>query len=401
VSGAQVKRLFAHPDLNGKGIGVLRKWILWTHGPTAKCHQEVMEVDATYAQIKPITIQLLSRPMDAILQITRRHIDSTIAAERARGRWGFIRIRDLLRPIVIQTFYEMIFGQPPTPEVLTALLASNADLITTVLTIRDRNMQARRVALGHVQRALEASGGRPEVFGEGCTLTIEERAQYVLGVWMQTGVSQTWRLAMKAMCALLRTRHGLETLRSEGEAGGPYADAVLMEALRMFPGLAATDRRALRDVEVEGIRLERNTTVYLNIWIYQRQGFVDGDEFIPERWRDEELKKTSNFVPFGVGKRRCPAERLSLMLAQELMVRLLSAFDFHVASGRGLVSSRQPRYWSYDRCCVVPRCASAPFRLWAVRRWLNAALAFENIVNSVIQFSLIPRHAAEAGREYP
>lgn len=73
---------------------------------------------------------------------------------------------------------------------------------------------------------------------------------------------------------------------------------------------------------------------------HDADNFRDADEFIPDRWLDDDAKTTCRstdpgtaiVVPFGVGKRQCPGRRfvemeLLLILAKVIYKKSLTIFD--------------------------------------------------------------------------
>jgi len=396
IGGELVKQIFGHRHMTGRSKGGLRKYISWMHSPVADCHQEVMEKNEIYAQVKKATSHLIARTND-ITAIANKHIDQAIARERtAFSPWTIMELSRIVRPIIINSLFEFIFGRAPSKEELDAFVASNDNLVATVGALTVPKMDIRMKALSYIQRELEATNGRPDIFGDDCTLTVEQRAKYVLGVWIHSGVAQAYRHAMKGMLATLRNKRVFSNFKKDVD--GSYADAILLEANRMFPGVVMTDRRAVDDIQVEGAPLiERDTTVFFHFQNYHTMGFERPDEFIPERW-NEALKKESNYMPFGTGQRRCPAERLSTMLSKQTMVRLLNELDIHVGSGLGIIKSYQHRYWSLDICCIVRRPSLGKLSLWAIRKCLNAGMTLYNVRKGLIVYRMVTRQDEDCAR---
>ncbi len=254
-------------------------------------------------------------------------------------------------------------------------------------------------ALAHVRSVLEDMDGRSELFGDNCSLNLEQRAQYLQGVWIHTASTQILRLVSNAICHLSRNRRCLEIVKREIEQVGSYADAVLLETLRLTPGITGTNRVASSEIALsEGISIPAGTNIIFNLESYQRMGFDRPDEFIPERWNNGR-RKDSNFIPFGAGKRRCPAERFTIIAAKEILLGMLTSFDVHVPAGGGLLFSTKSRI-ANDLCCVVRRPSVGALRLWSIRCWMAGMLMVENIRKSIIQLAIMPKNAGDAFREH-
>lgn len=86
-------------------------------------------------------------------------------------------------------------------------------------------------------------------------------------------------------------------------------DAVVKETQRMIPSVALSlPRRARHDVHLGGPVVARSgTVVFVSPLLEHRnpEVFADPDRFHPERWRDFRPSPYA-FLPFGIGKRRCP-----------------------------------------------------------------------------------------------
>jgi len=52
----------------------------------------------------------------------------------------------------------------------------------------------------------------------------------------------------------------------------------------------------------------------------------DADEFRPERWTDDGLRPYWNFVPFGGGPRRCPAQWMVTTESSYMLARLAQIY---------------------------------------------------------------------------
>jgi len=95
-------------------------------------------------------------------------------------------------------------------------------------------------------------------------------------------------------------------------------DAVIREALRLYPPVWAIPRIVHSEVEIGNHRLMPGTRVTLSPFVTHRmpQIFNSPQVFRPERWADASLSLSPGaFFPFGLGKRICMGQRFGTMTA--------------------------------------------------------------------------------------
>ena len=144
-----------------------------------------------------------------------------------------------------------------------------------------------------------------------------------------------------------------------------YLEAVIKEALRMYPPAISTNRSAERDLELpvnpnngnstnqngsdEKIVIPKGTYLYFPIWVIQRDPshFSDPLEFSPERWvtqdsvnkrwwiRDDDNPNDSTnthrnkaWIPFSAGARACPGQRFAMQEMATILSVLLPSLSF-------------------------------------------------------------------------
>lgn len=131
----------------------------------------------------------------------------------------------------------------------------------------------------------------------------------------------------------------------------PYLDAVLHEAMRMYPPVAITlPRRVPPGGEViEGRMVEAGYTVGVNhLACYSSEGnFETSGEFRPERWLDGSGVKGA-FHPFSHGPRACLGKNLAWAEMRLILARLLWRFHIEmVEDGRNMEWLRGQRIWGF------------------------------------------------------
>lgn len=135
----------------------------------------------------------------------------------------------------------------------------------------------------------------------------------------------------------------LEAEFAEAEKNGPinpkelehleYLQCVINEVLRLFTPLPLTARNVAEECKLtlktgRELTLQPGTIIMISPWITHRDEKVyeRPNEFNPERWRtkkEKDLPKGS-FIPFLLGRRRCPGEptaRIEAMTATYYLIR--------------------------------------------------------------------------------
>ena len=117
----------------------------------------------------------------------------------------------------------------------------------------------------------------------------------------------------------------------------PYTDAVLTEAMRVFPPVYLLGREATTDLELGGYRVKKGYTVFMSQWVNHRDPryFPDPEVFYPERWQDGLAKRIPKYAyyPFGGGPRVCIGNTFALMEAAILLATVGQKFRFTLDEG--------------------------------------------------------------------
>jgi cytochrome P450 len=111
-----------------------------------------------------------------------------------------------------------------------------------------------------------------------------------------------------------------------------YTEAVLLEAMRLYPPAWSVGREALDDVEIGGYRVPKGSTLFMSQWVVHRDPalFEDPERFRPERWAGDAEKRLPRFAyfPFGGGPRVCIGNRFAMMEATLILAVLARRFTF-------------------------------------------------------------------------
>jgi cytochrome P450 len=111
-----------------------------------------------------------------------------------------------------------------------------------------------------------------------------------------------------------------------------YTEAVLLEAMRLYPPAWSVGRESLVDVEIGGYRLPKGSTFFMSQWVMHRDPsfFPDPERFWPGRWAGDAQRRLPRFAyfPFGGGPRICIGNRFAMMEATLILATIAQRFVF-------------------------------------------------------------------------
>jgi len=111
-----------------------------------------------------------------------------------------------------------------------------------------------------------------------------------------------------------------------------YTDAVVLEAMRLYPPAWGVGRQALTDVEIGGAPFPRGAEFVMSPWVLHRdpKNFDDPEAFKPERWDGDLAHRLPKFAyfPFGGGPRVCIGNRFAMMEAKLVLAVAIQRFRF-------------------------------------------------------------------------
>jgi len=115
----------------------------------------------------------------------------------------------------------------------------------------------------------------------------------------------------------------------------PYTDAVITEAMRLFPPVYLIGREATKELELGGYRVRKGDTIFMSQWVNHRDPryFPDYEVFRPERWEDGLIKRIPKYAyfPFGGGNRVCIGNTFALMEATIVLAAVGQKYHFTVS----------------------------------------------------------------------
>ncbi|XP_049387622.1 cytochrome P450 71B9-like, partial [Solanum stenotomum] len=146
--------------------------------------------------------------------------------------------------------------------------------------------------------------------------------------------------AMKKVQEEIRNLMGNKDIVNEDDIQNmPYFKAVIKETLRLFPPVPLLiPRESMKISTLEGYEFQPRTIVYVNSWAIARDPEIweNPEEFMPERFLNSDIDfkgQDYEFIPFGAGRRGCPAMALGVASVELALSNLLYAFDWELPYG--------------------------------------------------------------------
>ncbi len=121
----------------------------------------------------------------------------------------------------------------------------------------------------------------------------------------------------------------------------PYADHVITESMRLYPPAWGMARLTIEDAEIAGYRIPKGCGVAFAQWVVHRdpRWFAAPDEFCPERWEGDLMKRLPRFAyfPFGGGPRQCIGNTFAMMEAALILATIAQKYRFRLAPGHSVI----------------------------------------------------------------
>ncbi|MGC1615422.1 MAG: cytochrome P450 [Candidatus Acidiferrum sp.] len=131
-----------------------------------------------------------------------------------------------------------------------------------------------------------------------------------------------------------------------------YTNHVITESMRLYPPAWGTARTAIEDLEIAGYSVPKNSGVSFAQWTVHRdpRWYDAPEEFRPERWEGDLLKRLPRFAyfPFGGGPRQCIGNTFALMETALVLATVAQQYRFRLVEGHPVVPlasiTLRPRY---------------------------------------------------------
>ena len=108
-----------------------------------------------------------------------------------------------------------------------------------------------------------------------------------------------------------------------------YTKLVIEESMRLFPPAYFMDRVNIEEDTYKGIVLPKGSNLLFSIYEIHRHSdfWKQPNEFIPERFLDENMKFSKNYFPFGAGPRMCIGNNFAMYEMILAIIALVEQFE--------------------------------------------------------------------------
>ncbi|KAA8516652.1 hypothetical protein F0562_016842 [Nyssa sinensis] len=197
----------------------------------------------------------------------------------------------------------------------------------------------RRKTQFHVKRAFEIAGGfikeRREMFTAGTDTTTSTLE------WAMAELLHNPKTQHKVQAELRSVIGPNQKLGEKDIENLPYLKAVIKETLRLHPPLPfLVPHMAMNSCNMLGYYIPKETQILVNVWAIGRDPATWKDPLVfkPERFLESNMEVDYRghhfeFIPFGSGRRMCPAIPLASRVLPVALGSLLHSFDWVLADG--------------------------------------------------------------------
>ncbi|KAF8087384.1 hypothetical protein N665_0588s0051 [Sinapis alba] len=159
-------------------------------------------------------------------------------------------------------------------------------------------------------------------------------------IWVMTELVRNPNVMKKAQ-EKIRATLGVKRERVTEEDLGKvdYLKLIIKETLRLHPPVPLLlPRETMSHVKVQGYDIPPKTQIQVNVWSIGRdpKRWTDPEDFIPERFTDSSVDfrgQHFDLLPFGSGRRVCPAMAMGIATVELGLMNLLYYFDWKLPDG--------------------------------------------------------------------
>ncbi|VVB04116.1 unnamed protein product [Arabis nemorensis] len=163
-----------------------------------------------------------------------------------------------------------------------------------------------------------------------------------------SSITMTWAMAelarnprvMKKVQSEIRNQTGNKSMINLDDIDQlHYLKMVIKETWRLHPPAPLLmQREVMSEFEINGYKIEPKTQLHVNVWAIGRDPttWKDPELFLPERFMDSDIDvKGKNFelLPFGSGRRICPAMYMGTTMVEFGLANMLYHFDWKLPEG--------------------------------------------------------------------
>ncbi|XP_010476295.1 PREDICTED: cytochrome P450 71B2-like isoform X1 [Camelina sativa] len=159
-------------------------------------------------------------------------------------------------------------------------------------------------------------------------------------IWAMTELVRNPK-AMKRVQENIRATLGVKRERITEEDVGKvdYLKHVIKETFRLHPPAPfLVPRETMSHIKIQGYDIPPKTQIHINAWTIGRdpKRWTDPEDFIPERFENSSVDfrgQHFDLLPFGSGRRICPAMSMAIATVELGLMNLLYYFDWSMPDG--------------------------------------------------------------------
>ncbi|KAI9118633.1 hypothetical protein K1719_010965 [Acacia pycnantha] len=158
-------------------------------------------------------------------------------------------------------------------------------------------------------------------------------------IWAMTSLIKNPRVTKKVQDEIRSLYREKDFIGEEDIERLPYLKAVVKETLRLFPPTPLLlPRESTESCNIEGYEIQAKTLVFVNAWAIARdpETWENPEQFYPERFLSCSVDLRGNnfeLIPFGAGRRICPAINMAMVTVELTLANLLNSFDWKLPAG--------------------------------------------------------------------
>jgi len=262
--------------------------------------------------------------------------------ERAQAGWesgAHVRLRDELDPLSLTVAGDVLLSSDLEPDArglaraLATVMAGVPRLTPPLAGTRRAQDRARvdRAVAGLIAERRGSPRGEGDLIGTLLGAGLPERTirgevlAFLLAAVDEppSALAAAWYLLGRHPEAEERFHAELDSVlggrppAADDDGRLPYVDAVIREALRLFPPARHVDRCPTRDVEICGEHVRAGTNVLVSPLVthHEPRLYDRPSAFLPERWLGPAAAHPRGaYLPFGAGVHTCIGEPLARMI---------------------------------------------------------------------------------------
>lgn len=295
----------------------------WRDGETRDIHQDMMT----------LTLEIVAKAL----------FDADVSDDASLVRSS---LNELLQNVEVGKLFFPVLMKVPTPRNFRFRRAISRldNVIYSVIAQRRSNGTGPDDLLSRMLQAQDLDGSRmtdQQLRDELITLFLAGHETTALAL------SWTWYLVAQHPEAEQKLHHELDDVlkgRAPTLADLPalrFTQNVLTESMRLYPPAWGIGREAIRACELGGYQVPAGAQIWISEWITHRSPryFSDPDQFRPERWENDLLKRLPRFAyfPFGGGPRLCIGQSFALLESVLLLATIAQRFKLSLLPGQHIV----------------------------------------------------------------